>query len=347
MGSNVDVKTGAAQRRKVCNGRFRARQNNERGIPGQRRRGPHPHQLDRRLGIERVEVIEIGNVRQDRNGNPHARLRFFGRGSIERERIFGGKHSCVSEEGNEAERFPACCLRDLCHAVCKQRRIAAKLVDQEAANERGVLLRDHDLCADKARNHAAPVDIADQHDRHIRGTREPHIGDVVSSQVDFRRAACAFNEHDVGFAAQMRETLQDERQQSGLHRLVGGSLGAAMNATPHHDLRARLALRLQQHRVHVHCRGGARGTRLQRLGAADLPAVGGDGSIVGHVLRLERTHLQAAIRECTGDAGNDQRFADVRCRALKHQRTCRHIRTRCRAAPSRQRQNDALPGSFR
>jgi antitoxin CptB len=63
------------------------------------------------------------------------------------------------------------------------------------------------------------------------------------------------------------------------------------------QLGADIALRLQQHRVHVDGRRGAAGHGLQRLGAADLAAVGGDGGVVGHVLRLERPHDQAAIGE--------------------------------------------------
>ena len=46
------------------------------------------------------------------------------------------------------------------------------------------------------------------------------------------------------------------------------------------DLRAGIGLRLDQHRVHVNARFQETGTRLQRLGAADLAAVGSDSSVV-------------------------------------------------------------------
>ena len=62
----------------------------------------------------------------------------------------------------------------------------------------------------------------------------------------------------------------------------------------------------------------ARGPRLQRLGAADLAAIGGDGGIVRHVLRLERRDPQAAIGEGAAEAGDDQRLADIGAGAHEH-----------------------------
>ena len=65
------------------------------------------------------------------------------------------------------------------------------------------------------------------------------------------------------------------------------------------------------------------GARLQRLGAADLAAVRGHGGVVRHVLRLERQHAQAAPGEGAAKPGDQQGLADVRARALKHQRQSR------------------------
>ena len=106
----------------------------------------------------------------------------------------------------------------------------------------------------ETRDHAAAIDIADQHHRHIGGARESHVGDVVGPQVDFRSAAGALDEHDVRLAAQLRVAVEHERQNLRLHLLVRRRLGAAVNAALDHDLRADLALRLQQHRVHMHAR---------------------------------------------------------------------------------------------
>ena len=69
-------------------------------------------------------------------------------------------------------------------------------------NQRRVLRRDHGFGADEARNDAAAIDVADHHHRHSGGMRKSHIGDVVGPQIDFRGAAGAFDQHDVGLAPQ-------------------------------------------------------------------------------------------------------------------------------------------------
>ena len=243
---------------------------------------------------------------------------------IERQRIFRRQQPRVGKERHQAERLPSRQLRDARHAVGEQRRIAAELVDDEAADQRRILGRDHRLGADEAGDDAAAIDIADQHHRHVGGARKAHIGDVVGAQIDLGGAAGAFDQHDVGLGLQAGEAVEHERQQLGLHFLIGRGLGAAVNAALHHDLRADLALRLQQHRIHVHARRRARRARLQRLSAADLAAVGRHRGIVRHVLRLERADLYPAQRQGARQPGDDQRFADVGAGALEHQRARRH-----------------------
>ena len=51
----------------------------------------------------------------------------------------------------------------------EQGSVAAKLVDDKAGDHRGVLGIEHRAGADDLRDHAAPVDVADQDHRHIRG----------------------------------------------------------------------------------------------------------------------------------------------------------------------------------
>ena len=247
-------------------------------------------------------------------------MRFRRPALLQRERIFRRQQARIREVRDQAERLPPGRLRDALHSRGKQRGIAAKFVDDEAANQRRILRRQHGFGADEAGDDAAAVDIADQDDRHIRGARKSHIGDVVCPQIDFRGAAGAFDEHEIGLTAQPRKTVEHERQQIVFHLLVGGRLGAAVDPALHHDLRADFALRLQQHRVHVNAGGRARGARLQRLRAPDLAAVRRDRGVVRHVLRLERPHREPAQRERTRQPGDDQGLADIRARALKHKR---------------------------
>ena len=93
-----------------------------------------------------------------------------------------------------------------------------------------------------------------------------------------------------------------------------------MNAALDHDLRADLALWLEQHGIHVHACGRARGSRLQRLRTTDLAAVRGHCRVVGHVLRLERSDPESAVCQSPREARDNQRLADVRARALEHER---------------------------
>ena len=170
----------------------------------------------------------------------------------------------------------------------------------------------------------------------------PILAMSFAAQIDFRHAAGALDEDDIGLAAQPLIAVEHVRQEIALHVLIGGRLGAAKDAPLHHDLGADLALRFQQHRIHVHAWRHAGGARLQGLRAPDFAAVRRHRRIVRHVLRLERPHGEAALGEGAGEPGDDQRFADVRAGAGKHERARRHVfRTRCPAAPSRRRRSDA------
>ena len=223
------------------------------------------------------------------------------------------------EERHQAQSLPARLARDELHAVVEQRRIAAEAVDDEAHDHLGVGRIDHRLGADQAGDDAAAVDVAQQHDRHVGGAREAHVGDVVGAQIDLGRRPRALDQHEIAFGREAPEAFEHGAQQPGLQALVLARLGVAQDLALHDDLRADVALGLQQHGVHVHAGRHARGARLQRLGAADLAAVGRHRGIVRHVLRLERPHFQAAPREDAGKACHHHRLADVRARALDHE----------------------------
>ena len=87
------------------------------------------------------------------------------------------------------------------------------------------------------------------------------------------------------------------------------------------ELRGPITLRLDQDGVHVDLWLGAGGDRLGRLCAADLAAVRGDGGVVRHVLWLKGADVETAIGKGAAEPGDEHRLADVRARALKHQRT--------------------------
>ncbi len=69
------------------------------------------------------------------------------------------------------------------------------------------------MSADKARDDAAAIDVAGQHDRHIGGCGKSHVRDIAFAQIDFSGTARAFDQHDVGVARQIFKTLEYSRQQ--------------------------------------------------------------------------------------------------------------------------------------
>ena len=105
-----------------------------------------------------------------------------------------------------------------------------------------------------------------------------------------------------------RSAVGGEPRERAEHR-AAAAIGAsarysraeALPAAPcrrQHDLRARCpACGFSSTGFMSVRRRDAAGARLQRLGAADLAAVGGDRGVVRHVLRLERPHPQPAPGE--------------------------------------------------
>ena len=286
--------------------------------PGNRLAGPHEDEIDVGLQPERIEIVEIGDARIGQHRDPRAAVGAGGCPTRKPQRVFRRQSVRGLEERHQAQRTPAGVTGDRLHAVVEQRGIAAEAVDDEADDHRRVGRIDHRLGADQARDDAAAVDVADQHDRHVGARAKPMLAMSVGAQIDLRRRAGALDQHEVGLGREVSEAFEHRAQQLGLHRLVLARLGVAQDLALHDDLRADLALGLQQHRIHVHAGRHPRGARLQRLGAADLAAVGRDGGIVRHVLRLEGPHAQAAPREDAGESRHQQRLADVRARALDH-----------------------------
>jgi hypothetical protein len=322
MGGNVDVPALLAQERQVGDGRFRAGQQHQVGVAGQR--PARPEQVDRHVGLgaQRVEIVEIGDPRQERHDDADRPARPAGAGGIvvEAHGVLGGQLAGRGEERQHAKAAEAGAILYDAEAAGEQRRVAAELVDDEPL-EAGALPRlEQRVGPDQAGDDAAAVDVADQRHRQVGGGGEPHVGDVAVAQIDLGGAAGAFDQHEVGVGRLKREALQHLGQQRRLQPVIVGRLGAAGKRALQDHLGADLALRLQQHRVHVAAGRHSASPRLQRLGAADLAAIGSDRGIVRHVLRLERAHAQAASRVGARQPGDDQRLADVGAGALQHDR---------------------------
>ena len=319
---DVDVPAFLAQHGEVGDRGLGAGQDHEGAVPRQGRAPAQQQELHPGLGGQRVEVVEIADAGQHRHGDPQ------GGAGVARGRPEGGEQilrvlrrqaARRIGEGHQPQRRPAGALRDRVHPFREERGVAAHPVHQEAPDHRRILRRQHGLRAHEAGDHPAPVDVAHQHDRRARGAGEAHIGDVARAQVDLGGAARPLHQHEVGFRPQPREAVEDMGHEAGLHRLVFARPRRGEDAALHHHLGSGLALRLEQHGVHVDTGRHARRPRLEGLGAADLAPIRGDGGVVGHVLRLEGPHPQPAPREEPRQPGDEQRLAHRGAGALEHQ----------------------------
>ena len=100
MRGNIDVESGGAQHRKVGDGRFRAGQHHEIGVAGQRRTRAHANEIDVGLGVERIEIVEISDMRQNRDCDTHPRLRLRRPALLQRERVLRRQQAGVGKVGN-------------------------------------------------------------------------------------------------------------------------------------------------------------------------------------------------------------------------------------------------------
>ena len=168
-----------------------------------------------------------------------------------------GRRAASGKNGRRPSARQPVPLGDGRHAVGEQAGVAAELVDDEADDGRRVLRRERRLHSENLREYAAAIDVADKRDRALRRAREAHVGDVALAQVDLRRAACAFDQHQIGAGLDARVAVEHGGHQLGLQRLIFARPRVADRAALNDDLRADLALRLQQDRIHVDAWGDA------------------------------------------------------------------------------------------
>ena len=170
----------------------------------------------------------------------------------------------------------------------QQRRVAAKLVDQKARDERLVLRFEHRHRAEQVGQQPAAVDVADQDDGQMRGPRQPHVGQIGCPQVDLGGRAGTLTDDGVEFASQRGQFVGHHVGEPVAVLEVVGGADRTGDSPAHHQLRGAVAAGLEQYRVEPDARRQPRGARLHGLRPADLSAFDGDRRVVGHVLRLER-----------------------------------------------------------
>ena len=113
-----------------------------------------------------------------------------------------GKRAQAGSQGMTPKQAPSGAAFDVRDAGVEQGRVAAELVDREAADHRGICRIEHRLRADEARDHAAALDVAEQQHRYAGASGEAHVRDVSPAQVRFGRAARALDQYEFVAGAQ-------------------------------------------------------------------------------------------------------------------------------------------------
>ena len=150
----------------------------EVGIAGQRRAGRHDLHVHIRFGHQRIEVVEVRDPREPKHRDLD---RAVGRRGalVQTENVLGRQKTGALEPWHHAVAAHAGARRDDRVSLVKQRRIAPELVDQITFEPRPLGRLEQRVRADQRRDHAALVDVADQHDRQIGRRGKAHVGDVV------------------------------------------------------------------------------------------------------------------------------------------------------------------------
>ncbi len=122
VGDDVDGEAGGAQAARSAMVDFRAGEDDEVGVGGEDGACAKAEEVDGGLGVERVEVVEVGDVGQDRDGDAEAAAAAGVGGAGEGEGVLGGQAGGGVDVGHEAERGPAGAGGDQRHAVGEERR---------------------------------------------------------------------------------------------------------------------------------------------------------------------------------------------------------------------------------
>ena len=196
--------------------------------------------------------------------------------------------------------------------------VAAEFIDDDAFDH-GAFFRveEHDRAV-HGREDAAAVNIGHEQDGRLGHAGHAHVDDILVLQVDFRRAAGAFNDNDVVLGAQGVKGFLDIRDEilfipvifHGGHRADGFSVDD--------DLGPTVAGRLQQDRIHAYVRLDAGRFGLHDLGPPHLRPLDGNEGIQRHILRFKGCHLISRLMQDTAQPRRDEALARIGHRSLHH-----------------------------
>ena len=164
---------------------------------------------------------------------------------------------------------------------------------------------------------AAPIDVAHDERRGARGFRDAHVHEIGVLQIDLGRRPGALDHEHLVLRRELLEAAAHRGPQApgALAPLHARQVIAPLPEQDH--LRVRVALGLEQDRIHAHLGDPPRGERLKILRASHL-AARRDARVVAHVLRLERRDLESLARIPSGQCGGEQALAGTAGRAANH-----------------------------
>ena len=143
---------------------------------------------------------------------------------LEVQRVLGRQQARLLEPRHDAVVLHARARRDHRMRVVEQPGIAAELVDQIAMQALPLGRLQQRMRAHKGRDHAAALDVADQHHGQIGRLGKAHIGDVALAQVDLGRAAGTLDQHEI--------RLAPERQRSSRAPPASGPVSGRHSRAP-------------------------------------------------------------------------------------------------------------------
>ena len=265
--------------------------------------------------LELLELVEVRGSRVTDDGDVCRRLSLRRHGDA----VLVGES--VREPGEDAERRDPGQLLETFRRRREQGRIAAKLVEDEPANQSLLVGRQQRPGAVEMGEGAAAVDVGYQHDGRFGLPGDAHVGQVGVAEVDLGRAPCPFEQDELVLGKQRVQRLADRRPEAAAPP-PGKRAQRRIRAPEHDDLALVVAFRLDEDGVHADVGLDACGEGLQVLRGTDLAAVD-DAGVVRHVLSLERDDVDTAPTQRAGERGRHEALARGAGRPLDHQRAHR------------------------
>ena len=257
------------------------------------------------LVAQRVEIVEVCNMRQTHHRYVDRRLQFARDAVLQSQGVLLRDVDIEEIRQNACDRHAGTLAQEI-ESRSQQRRIAAKLVYDMTFHQRPLLGIQQDHGANELSKDASTVDVRYEQDWRIGVASDSHVDDVVLLEVDLRRAAGTLNHNHVIVRAQAVESRGRRFPNRRFQLVIFAGGGNSLGASHHDDLRATVALGLEQDRVHLHLRSHHRRGSLHGLGTANLASVRRGIGIQRHVLRFERSDLKTILSEYAAErSGQD------------------------------------------